>query len=805
MDNERHYELRSGSRSRSHTPLVHSHASIEPDITEHHYDLRNRSRERSHTPGENINIKRSSSRSLPGGSSKVHDQNMETILEKNEEGTPIRNLLEQRHKKSQDLPTALKKVERRSERQKVKRGIFANGQKQNSEDQTGQNSQRNCTGTIVQEKLHRVLTSDYSSEEGEREDELNKPSSAHEIYKQAGDWWNVFPKTDYTYSEKSQCRYEIAPGVLAMPNMSRRSIHSDTETSNQLWNTSERGSMYKTANMEEENEENAENCKSLEEQHKSLPELHGTNLNAKSKIQYTMRHVEQYSCHRDVIYTVPKTAMNPRSRHVRSSASLKSINTRKYNPVSSIDSDTELDDVVSISNKSSEQRKMTQLFANFTTIVAVWFNKLLEFLKLKTVRRREYRASNEYDRYESKWYKIWQNVDRCLHYIYLFMVNVFLFDSWLLSRASTIRNWIPRKSSKVFWIALLPLLIFTGCWCLSYLSTKVTIRHFWETELFTEDSVKSGDLKLITEKLSSSIKSIKDQANEQSNRLLNISKTLEQLKENDFIWSEYNNKMLTLKKKLEEHSSVNAYGLEMESIKLQLKTLKELYLEMKSCCDSHAKPITSEDLSVREKISTSNGNIITDDRVREIVKEALKVYDADKTGRVDYALESAGGQIISTRCTQRYDIKTRAFKLLAFTLYHENNNPRTVIQGNAIQPGACWAFQGFPGYLLIKLRSPIYVTGFTVEHAPKSILPNGEMTSAPRKFNVWGFIDENDPAPVLFGDYEFIASDDSLQYFLVQNTTIETSYEYVELRVHSNHGQLDYTCLYRFRVHGRPV
>lgn len=41
---------------------------------------------------------------------------------------------------------------------------------------------------------------------------------------------SVFPKTDYTYSQKSQCRYEIAPGVMAMPNMSRRSIHSDTSS-----------------------------------------------------------------------------------------------------------------------------------------------------------------------------------------------------------------------------------------------------------------------------------------------------------------------------------------------------------------------------------------------------------------------------------------------------------------------------------------------------------------------------------------------------------------------------------------------
>lgn len=35
--------------------------------------------------------------------------------------------------------------------------------------------------------------------------------------------------------------------------------------------------------------------------------------------------------------------------------------------------------------------------------------------------------------------------------------------------------------------------------------------------------------------------------------------------------------------------------------------------------------------------------------IRNIVKEALAVYDADKTGLVDYALESAGGEIVSTR------------------------------------------------------------------------------------------------------------------------------------------------------------
>lgn len=335
---------------------------------------------------------------------------------------------------------------------------------------------------------------------------------------------------------------------------------------------------------------------------------------------------------------------------------------------------------------------------------------------------------------------------------------------------------------------------------------------------------EKNNFQSIIEKLYNKINNLEDQTMEKPDQLSDIIQVLQWLK--TYSWSQSNNEILFLEKKLKEYKLDDIHA-QIDIIKSQLEKLNKFYSELK-CCNTYMNHIINKELekhiemvlidhadiliSKIEKVKDqdkswiASNNLITDDRVREIVKEAIKIYDADKTGRVDYALESAGGQIISTRCTQKYDIKTRAFKVLAFfTLYHENNNPRTVIQGNPIQPGTCWAFQGFPGYLLIKLRSSIYITGFTVEHAPKSILPNSEMRSAPRKFNVWGFLDENDSEPVLFGDYEFVGSDNNLQYFPVKNTAIKTPYEYVELRVHSNHGQLEYTCLYRFRVHGKSV
>jgi len=87
-----------------------------------------------------------------------------------------------------------------------------------------------------------------------------------------------------------------------------------------------------------------------------------------------------------------------------------------------------------------------------------------------------------------------------------------------------------------------------------------------------------------------------------------------------------------------------------------------------------------------------------EEQVRGIVKSVLAIYDADKTGLVDFALESAGGQILSTRCTESYQTKSAQISVFGIPLWYPSNTPRVAISPN-VQPGECWAFQGFPGYL----------------------------------------------------------------------------------------------------------
>ncbi|KAJ6646402.1 Klaroid protein [Pseudolycoriella hygida] len=191
-------------------------------------------------------------------------------------------------------------------------------------------------------------------------------------------------------------------------------------------------------------------------------------------------------------------------------------------------------------------------------------------------------------------------------------------------------------------------------------------------------------------------------------------------------------------------------------------------------------------------------------KIKDIVREVLAIYDADKTGLVDYALESAGGEVLSTRCTENYRAH---YQLSIFGIpipyNYQSNTPRTAISPT-VQPGNCWSFQGFPGFLVLKLNTFVFVTGFTMEHIPKTLAPNGKIDSAPKNFSVWGLEHENDHEPIEFGKYTFLENGTSLQYFSVQNADEKKAFNVVELRIESNHGNQNYTCLYRFRVHGHP-
>ncbi|XP_063487115.1 SUN domain-containing protein 1 isoform X33 [Symphalangus syndactylus] len=203
-------------------------------------------------------------------------------------------------------------------------------------------------------------------------------------------------------------------------------------------------------------------------------------------------------------------------------------------------------------------------------------------------------------------------------------------------------------------------------------------------------------------------------------------------------------------------------------------------------------------------VSEVGASGITEAQARAIVNNALKLYSQDKTGMVDFALESGGGSILSTRCSETYETKTALMSLFGIPLWYFSQSPRVVIQPD-VYPGNCWAFKGSQGYLVVRLSMMIHPAAFTLEHIPKTLSPTGNISSAPKDFAVYGLENEYQEEGQLLGQFTYDQDGESLQMFQALKRPDDTAFQIVELRIFSNWGHPEYTCLYRFRVHGEPV
>ncbi|KAG3260156.1 Sad1 and UNC84 domain containing 1, transcript variant X9 [Ictidomys tridecemlineatus] len=210
---------------------------------------------------------------------------------------------------------------------------------------------------------------------------------------------------------------------------------------------------------------------------------------------------------------------------------------------------------------------------------------------------------------------------------------------------------------------------------------------------------------------------------------------------------------------------------------------------------------TSE--AVVSAMSNAGVSGITEEQVRVLVNKALKLYSQDKTGMVDFALESGGGSILSTRCSETYETKTALLSLFGIPLWYFSQSPRVVIQPD-IYPGNCWAFKGSQGYLVVRLSMKIHPTIFTVEHIPKTLSPTGNISSAPKDFAVYGLENEYQEEGQPLGQFTYDQEGESLQMFHAPERP-DKAFQILELRILSNWGHPEYTCLYRFRVHGEPA
>ncbi|XP_026468789.1 SUN domain-containing protein 3-like [Ctenocephalides felis] len=108
-------------------------------------------------------------------------------------------------------------------------------------------------------------------------------------------------------------------------------------------------------------------------------------------------------------------------------------------------------------------------------------------------------------------------------------------------------------------------------------------------------------------------------------------------------------------------------------------------------------------------------------------------------------------------------------------------------------PGDCWAFKGSKGQAIITLQNPAKLSHVTMEHIVS------DRNSAPYEHEVHGIRFNKS---IWLGSYFYDKTGSNIQTNKLIHVEPEYLYKKVVLTIKSNHGNPDYTCVYRFRIHG---
>jgi Sad1 / UNC-like C-terminal len=209
-------------------------------------------------------------------------------------------------------------------------------------------------------------------------------------------------------------------------------------------------------------------------------------------------------------------------------------------------------------------------------------------------------------------------------------------------------------------------------------------------------------------------------------------------------------------------------------------------------------------------------------KFRALVKTRLEIENADQTGRVDYAMVANGAKVITTgqaatsrSLVQDMPLLNKLAHVLQVRFYGYGPDIALTPTYPMNALGQCWAFAPTKpavnddkplGMLTVQLAKPIYVDEIVIEHPYYEI--TDRMSTAPRSVTIYGYEDplaQRSSKRYALGTFEFVVDTDSprLQFFPipVDDDNEIPLLRAVSLVIESNWGA-DYTCLYRFRVHG---
>jgi SUN domain-containing protein 1/2 len=245
------------------------------------------------------------------------------------------------------------------------------------------------------------------------------------------------------------------------------------------------------------------------------------------------------------------------------------------------------------------------------------------------------------------------------------------------------------------------------------------------------------------------------------------------------------------------------------------------------------------------KIKSADGQDVSA-LITQLVDSAVSRINKDGIAKPDFALHSAGARVIPSLTSPAFELRPRGFGNQVLGLftgkgYFGFRPPITALHHEA-HSGHCWPFAGKQGQLGVMLVAPVYVEEITIDHIAKEVA--FDMRSAPRTMEVWGMVEGKDniervkewktaraarkelgledevaeieypstlpkkPEYIRLARFTYdIHAPNNVQTFPVDPEIRDLGVDFgiVVLRVLDNWGRDDFTCLYRFRVHGQRM
>ncbi|PKK17328.1 SUN domain-containing protein 3-like [Columba livia] len=206
--------------------------------------------------------------------------------------------------------------------------------------------------------------------------------------------------------------------------------------------------------------------------------------------------------------------------------------------------------------------------------------------------------------------------------------------------------------------------------------------------------------------------------------------------------------------------------------------------------------------STKDVPVTANRLVLLEQAVQEIINQALENLVEIQVPMPDYALKSAGAAVIHSRTSP--SLRNAKAKLFFYSLplMDYMRSPELILEPENY-PGNCWPFPGSQGHVFIKLPVPVIPRAVTMDHVSGTAFHGESISGAPKDFAVYGSKEEHEEQGTFLGQFTFLAALNPSQTFHLKNE-LPVVVNYIRLQVLSNWGHPDYTCLYRFRVHGDP-